>query len=615
MTSLLQTVFALHLFVLQPAVAQSRSFTDTENTWAGDCIHDLAAKQVIQGYPDQTFRPNATVSRAEFATMLLQAFPNLPVPPTPGAVPRFEDISGHWAGSIVIAVAGRNLMAGYPDGTFRPNAPIRRAEVVVALMRAQPASTARPTEEVLSRALYDWGAVPQYARIPLAATIIHNRLVNYPLPNFFRPEAMASRAEVAALICQARSGSDAQLSGVPAEYITQMSDVPMPLPGGINLARIFYNLRLAGYPQDATRLGVASADSIALSENGQTLAIAGTTQGSNNPQFTVVNVNTGVIEWTQALSGEGTFPVALRNNQVIVGTDRGIEVWDIASRQRKSTLDIIPRGPGSMALSPDGRYLIVGSGNEVSVWDRQRNQRLQQVRISQGNPAMSGVIRLAIATPQPGDIRVVATNDREIWIWNAANGQTTGGTWTPQVIAPQFSDPIRAIALSQHGRWLTVASFNGGTELWDLSHQQLTVVICSVPVARGRLRSGLYLNRCQTKPTNATPNPRQPPQASEPGVAFERGRSGDGNDGLPNAAPLQFGLQRGVLGAVMLNFKSVTTRRINGMRRSPGTPLWQRNYYEHIIRDDASLQSIRQYIHNNPLAWQQDQLHPNNPSM
>jgi REP element-mobilizing transposase RayT len=67
------------------------------------------------------------------------------------------------------------------------------------------------------------------------------------------------------------------------------------------------------------------------------------------------------------------------------------------------------------------------------------------------------------------------------------------------------------------------------------------------------------------------------------------------------------------LGAIVLNFKSVTTRRINGMRRSPGTPVWQRNYYEHIIRDDASWQSIRQYIHNNPLAWQQDQLHPNNP--
>ena len=79
--------------------------------------------------------------------------------------------------------------------------------------------------------------------------------------------------------------------------------------------------------------------------------------------------------------------------------------------------------------------------------------------------------------------------------------------------------------------------------------------------------------------------------------------------------PLQFGLQRGVLGAMMLNFKSVTTRRINRMRRSRGTPVWQRNYSEHIIRDDASWQSIRQYIHNNPLAWQQDQLHPNNPLM
>jgi hypothetical protein len=45
----------------------------------------------------------------------------------------------------------------------------------------------------------------------------------------------------------------------------------------------------------------------------------------------------------------------------------------------------------------------------------------------------------------------------------------------------------------------------------------------------------------------------------------------------------------------------------------PGTPLWQRNYWEHIIRDEESLTEIREYIENNPARWAEDQLHPQAP--
>lgn len=64
----------------------------------------------------------------------------------------------------------------------------------------------------------------------------------------------------------------------------------------------------------------------------------------------------------------------------------------------------------------------------------------------------------------------------------------------------------------------------------------------------------------------------------------------------------------------MRGFKTFSARRINQMRRNLGVPVWQRNYYEHIIRNEESLQYIRQYTINNPLSWELDQLHPNNPS-
>ena len=78
-----------------------------------------------------------------------------------------------------------------------------------------------------------------------------------------------------------------------------------------------------------------------------------------------------------------------------------------------------------------------------------------------------------------------------------------------------------------------------------------------------------------------------------------------------DASPLlQPALQPGSLGAVVGNYKSVTTRRINRSRGMPGTPFWQRNYWEHIIRNEQSLNRIREYIENNPARWAEDQLHP-----
>ncbi len=78
----------------------------------------------------------------------------------------------------------------------------------------------------------------------------------------------------------------------------------------------------------------------------------------------------------------------------------------------------------------------------------------------------------------------------------------------------------------------------------------------------------------------------------------------------PNGVPIHpNGTQPGTISAIIQNFKSISTRRINQLQNTPGYPLWQRNYYERIVRDNAALQRIRSYILNNPLSWEQDQLH------
>jgi REP element-mobilizing transposase RayT len=56
-------------------------------------------------------------------------------------------------------------------------------------------------------------------------------------------------------------------------------------------------------------------------------------------------------------------------------------------------------------------------------------------------------------------------------------------------------------------------------------------------------------------------------------------------------------------------FKSTVTKQINQIRQTLGIPVWQRNYYEHIIRNDDELNKIREYIINNPLTWKTDENH------
>jgi putative transposase len=75
-----------------------------------------------------------------------------------------------------------------------------------------------------------------------------------------------------------------------------------------------------------------------------------------------------------------------------------------------------------------------------------------------------------------------------------------------------------------------------------------------------------------------------------------------------NASPLRMpsGAPSGSLGAILGNFKSTTARRINRIRKTPGMPVWQRNYYEHIIRTERALSAIRGYIIDNPARWRLD---------
>ena len=61
---------------------------------------------------------------------------------------------------------------------------------------------------------------------------------------------------------------------------------------------------------------------------------------------------------------------------------------------------------------------------------------------------------------------------------------------------------------------------------------------------------------------------------------------------------------------IIRGFKTFSARRINELRTTPGLAVWQRNYYEHVVRGENELDGIREYIANNPVQWEMDRENP-----
>ena len=84
--------------------------------------------------------------------------------------------------------------------------------------------------------------------------------------------------------------------------------------------------------------------------------------------------------------------------------------------------------------------------------------------------------------------------------------------------------------------------------------------------------------------------------------------------GARHASPLHRAHQpsKGTLGTIVGSYKSAVSKQINRTRETSGATVWQRNYYEHVIRNETALHDIRQYIVHNPAKWADDLDNPQN---
>ncbi|MBP0028324.1 WG repeat-containing protein [Roseofilum sp. Guam] len=207
------------------------AFPDTQNYWASECIQRLSSGRGWVGYPDGTFRPNASITRAEFATMMINAFRTHSFSEREGIT--FKDVpSSHWAYQSIKRSYELQFFSGYPDRTFRPNQPITRTEAFVVLQSASDFTAPEETEAFLNEVFDDVEQIPNYAKGAIANATIGRLILNYPQVRQLRPTVPATRGEIAASFCQVLNISRT----LPQAYLAVGED-PFDLPpelGGIS---------------------------------------------------------------------------------------------------------------------------------------------------------------------------------------------------------------------------------------------------------------------------------------------------------------------------------------------------------------------------------------------
>ena len=173
---------------------ENKTFGDTRNHWAGSSIAKAIKLRIVSGYEDSTFRPNAPVSRAEFAAMIVRAFG---LPPSASSA-AFTDTGSNWAAGSIGALAEKGVVTGYADGSFKPNDTISRAEMVAIIARIvnlSAISTGTPASFAdLSGNYWAANAIKQAAAA---------RLVQGVSDSLFAPGSSVTRAEAVTLIIRA----------------------------------------------------------------------------------------------------------------------------------------------------------------------------------------------------------------------------------------------------------------------------------------------------------------------------------------------------------------------------------------------------------------------------
>jgi parallel beta-helix repeat protein len=178
-------------------VPGSSELIDISGHWAEAFIQELNKLGIVTGFRDKTFKPDATMTRAQYAALIVKAFN--PAAKRPAI--KFRDVQENfWANSVIQQAYQGQFLSGYPNNTFRPNENIQRVQIIVSLVNGLGLTTAAAKS---LKSYDDQGKIPNYAKDEVAVASEKRIIVNYPNIKQLNPTREATRAEVAAMVYQA----------------------------------------------------------------------------------------------------------------------------------------------------------------------------------------------------------------------------------------------------------------------------------------------------------------------------------------------------------------------------------------------------------------------------
>ncbi|MCI3922149.1 S-layer homology domain-containing protein [Paenibacillus sp. TRM 82003] len=183
---------------LYAVVRSKRTFSDVQGHWAQNDIERLASKLIVDGKSEERFDPESAVTRAEFAALLTRS---IGLAEVSGAAALADVAANDWYAGGVGAAVDAGLVAGYEDGTFRPNAAITREQMAAMIDRAVRFVTSEPTAATgdFTTAFEDAGGMSDWAK-PSIARLLEAKVMEGVSGSSFAPEAAATRAQCVVVI-------------------------------------------------------------------------------------------------------------------------------------------------------------------------------------------------------------------------------------------------------------------------------------------------------------------------------------------------------------------------------------------------------------------------------
>ncbi|MBD6614865.1 S-layer homology domain-containing protein [Komarekiella sp. 'clone 1'] len=214
--------FAVNAVAPLPIYAQTPTqtvFSDVQpNYWAQPFIQRLAQRNIVAGYPDGTFRPEQAVQRDELAAIIRKAFNQPPVRQIEsGSV--YEDVSeGYWAERPIESASQQGFMSGDSSGNFRPNQPVTKVQAITALNQGLDLTSDTPVA-ASTQPTTQRRARRRPVFVPIAITSLMQHLL---IP---RAEAVPSPATTPRTTPQTTQ-PDRSASAIVSDYYTDASSIP-----------------------------------------------------------------------------------------------------------------------------------------------------------------------------------------------------------------------------------------------------------------------------------------------------------------------------------------------------------------------------------------------------